>query len=101
MTLWPVRTLTYSYLQVEEDEEDNKTVQKCRFWQCTSLFLFLFIVLLVYLHPTPFLIAFGAGELIFRALGIYYVGRFVAELEEECNLSSSSAQLYYFDNDEE
>lgn len=63
----------------------------------TSIFLFLVIVLLVLLHPDPILIGFAIGEFIFRAVGIYFVSQFVGELEEENNLSSSSAQLCYYD----
>lgn len=43
-------------------------------------------------------IGFGLGELIFRVVGIYFVGRYVSELEEENNINSSSSQLYYFDD---
>ncbi|XP_021955860.1 uncharacterized protein LOC110852179 isoform X2 [Folsomia candida] len=82
----------------DEEEEDNKSIQKCRLWQCTSIFLFAFIALLVWFHPTPYLLGFGLGELIFRVVGIYFVGRYVSELEEENNINSSSSQLYYFDD---
>jgi len=56
-------------------------------------------VALVYVHPTPYLIGFCLGELLFRSVGIYFVGKFVGELEEENNLNSSHAQLYYYDTD--
>lgn len=79
------------------EEEDSKSIQKCRFWQMTSIFLFLVIVLLVFLHPEPFFIGFAVFEFIFRAVGIYFVSQFVGELEEENNLNSSSAQLCYYD----
>ncbi|CAL8072197.1 unnamed protein product [Orchesella dallaii] len=79
------------------EEEDSKSIQKCRFWQMTSIFLFLVIILLVALHPIPILIGFALGEFVFRAVGIYLVGQFVGELEEESNLNSSSAQLCYYD----
>jgi hypothetical protein len=87
------------FLPQVDEEEDNKSVQKCRFWQCTSLFLFLFIIALTYVHPTSYLIGFCVGEFLFRSVGIYFVGKFVGELEEENNLNSSHAQLYYFDAD--
>lgn len=79
------------------EEEDSKSIQKCRFWQMTSIFLFLVIVLLVALHPDPLFIGFAVAEFIFRAVGIYFVSQFVGELEEESNLNSSSAQLCYYD----
>ncbi len=63
----------------------------------TSLFLFLIIVLVAFLHPVPLLIGFAVVEFIFRAIGIYIVSQFVGELEEENNLNSSSAQLCYYD----
>ncbi|OXA52366.1 hypothetical protein Fcan01_13452 [Folsomia candida] len=97
-TIW-ILSFTFNILQVEdEEEEDNKSIQKCRLWQCTSIFLFAFIALLVWFHPTPYLLGFGLGELIFRVVGIYFVGRYVSELEEENNINSSSSQLYYFDD---
>jgi len=57
----------------------------------------MFIVLLVALNPSLVLIAFCVGEFIFRSVGIFFVNKFVGELEEENNLNSSSAQLYYYD----
>lgn len=92
-----MNSCSYFDFLFQVEEEDSKSIQKCRFWQMTSIFLFLVIVLLVLLHPIHFLIGFAIGEFIFRAVGIYFVSQFVGELEEESNLNSSSAQLCYYD----